>query len=119
MVNYWGDRAVDIAVQKQVKVETLRMIIEAGADMKVNSYAHLYLATLNGNSQHVKLLLEKGADVNDLSRNGQTILFSAAKNNKECIKLLLMAGAPVNRIDNKGKKGPGFVSQLRSQIFSS
>lgn len=56
------------------------------------------------NNAIVKLLLEKGADINQLSRTGTPLMFAASNPlNLEVVKLLLAAGADVNKIDENGE----------------
>jgi ankyrin repeat protein len=50
-----------------------------------------------GHTETIKLLLEKGADVNRENRHGNTaLLFAAYEGSTEMVKLLLEAGANVN-----------------------
>ncbi|PMD55239.1 ankyrin, partial [Hyaloscypha bicolor E] len=50
----------------------------------------LYRASMNGHVDIVKLLLEKGADVNAADRDGQTPLYRAfANRHVDIVKLLL------------------------------
>jgi len=60
-------------------------------------------AAKSGDVKTVKLLLEKGADVNTKSDDGGTALMSAAKRGyMEIIKLLLDKGADINAKDTDG-----------------
>ena len=59
--------------------------------------------TRKGHTETVKLLLDKGADVNMKTDNGETALIEASENGHiEVVKLLLDKGADVNAKDNYG-----------------
>jgi len=63
----------------------------------------LMAASLNGDSEAVKLLLAAGADVNAANNSGATPLIMASqKGNAEAVKLLLAAGANVNYVAPNG-----------------
>lgn len=54
-------------------------------------------AVKNNNVEELKLLIEKGADVNAVTISGETALMMATKkNNKEIAELLIKAGAKQN-----------------------
>lgn len=79
-----------------------RLLIEKGADLNSltsNGIAPLHYAVLHQNIEMIKLLLEKGCDVNIHRRikEQMTALHYAARNgNEEIIKILLEAGACVD-----------------------
>ena len=58
------------------------------------------LASDKGNLEAVKLLLDKGAEVNAKNKDGKTALLVAS--NLEVVKLLLDKGADVNVKDKNG-----------------
>jgi len=63
----------------------------------IYEYTPLMLASQNGSTETVKLLLENGAKVNVETRNGTTALHVASQNgHTEIVKLLFEAGAKVN-----------------------
>jgi ankyrin repeat protein len=69
----------------------------------VNNQTALHLAANNGNLELVKLLIEKGADVNAKTNDDATPLHVAANNdNLELVKLLIENDADVNAKTNKG-----------------
>ena len=81
------------------KTKCMELLIEAG----VNEWCTaLRTATDGGYDKCVKLLIEAGADVNDQHRfNKKTSLLEAARSGHDkCIELLIEAGADVN-IQNK------------------
>ena len=63
----------------------------------------LHEAALNGNTENVKLLLDKGADVNAKDTDGWTpLLLAAANGHTETVKLLIDKGADVNAKTSNG-----------------
>jgi ankyrin repeat protein len=89
---HWAVRSDD--------VETVRLLVRAGADVKLNNrygITPLFLAALNGNATLVDVLLKAGADPNDTKPEGETVLMTAARaGNPDAVKLLLSHGADVN-----------------------
>ena len=64
-------------------------------------------AAQNGNEAVVKLLLEKGADMESKDKDGRTSLSWAAQNGNEAVvKLLLEKGADLESKDNKYSRTP-------------
>ncbi|MCP4370086.1 MAG: hypothetical protein GY797_18520 [Deltaproteobacteria bacterium] len=76
-------------------------LLKSGADVNLineNGYSPLYMASMDGHAEIVKLLLEAGADVNKASTNGITPLYSASvAGTIKVVRLLLEAGADVNK----------------------
>ena len=65
----------------------------------------LYKAVENGTIEKVKTLIEKGADINEYSKNGLFPLWrSTADNHYEISELLIKNGADVNQVN---KISPG------------
>ena len=63
----------------------------------------LMKAARKGNSTFVDLLIDAGADVNDVNSSGSTALMLAATfGHCACIITLMKAGADVNKVDNEG-----------------
>eukprot|EP00919_Chromeraceae_sp_WS-2016_P057609 GHVR01136574.1.p1 GENE.GHVR01136574.1~~GHVR01136574.1.p1 ORF type:complete len:134 (-),score=15.97 GHVR01136574.1:352-753(-) len=57
-----------------------------------------------GNNDCMKLLIEKGADVNEMDTYGKTALFWACEHDKlDLVKLLIENGADINHKDKKGE----------------
>lgn len=76
--------------------EMMRQLIAAGADVKSkNSFDSTALMWCTNNLKKVRLLLDKGAEVNARSKQGSSALFIAAAHdgNVEVIRLLLQRGA--------------------------
>jgi hypothetical protein len=61
----------------------------------------LWIASFNGHTDVVKLLIEYHANVNSTGSNGTTALWSAARNgHTDIVKLLIQNNANVNKKDN-------------------
>ncbi len=126
-----GAGAVILAAESG-DVATLRLLIEKGADVNARAGPHfnevqfgtltpareqlaeerrqlnlgltpLMMAADQGNREAVKLLLEKGADVNAATGGGFTALHAAAlRDDPEMVRALIEKGAEVNRQDFQG-----------------
>lgn len=63
----------------------------------------LILATLKGNLNIVKMLVEKGADINQRNWQGHSsIQYACSKGWKDVVEYLLEKGVDVNVVDNRG-----------------
>ena len=87
--------------------ERVKRILNEGADVNGRggnrNYTALMLASKYGELKIVKLLLEKGADINAKDNRGYTPLSEASIYGQlEVAKLLLEKGANVNAKDNDG-----------------
>jgi ankyrin repeat protein len=96
--------------------QKVELFIEAGIDVNAKDFGGrtgLYLASMYGHTEIVKLLLDKGADANlpkqafeghtDGEYDGHTALYVACKRgHTEVVKLLLAKGADVNAKDYNG-----------------
>ena len=72
-----------------------------------NSNHALHIASRNGDTQTVQLLVDCGADVNVLNGDGQTPLHTAADGKKDCPKLcfiLLKHNAKIDAVDKDGNQ---------------
>jgi ankyrin repeat protein len=105
-------RVIDILRLEILKTDVVNVLIKNGACFKVripigirgytNSMLHV-ACEKNNPLNVVKLLLEKGLNVNDINRKGQTPLHIAARcMNSNKILLLLEYGANVNVLDKYG-----------------
>ena len=75
---------------------------------KVEKSNHaLHIASRNGDTQTVQLLVDCGADVNALNEDGQTSLHTAAGRKKDCPELcsiLLKHNAKIDAVDKDGNQ---------------
>ncbi|CCG52957.1 Protein of unknown function containing ankyrin repeat signature [Flavobacterium indicum GPTSA100-9 = DSM 17447] len=86
------DFAKNKSIDKKIKTERVAQT--------TNYWTPLCYACFIGNSKAVKLLIEKGANVNYKDSNGQTpLILASITGNIEEIALLLKAGADINGVD--------------------
>lgn len=94
-----GDMLLMWAVEKGHK-ETVRLLIEKGADIEARSLQHkspLYLAIRAGNEEMVELLLKKGANPNFRDINKRSLLEHAiCAKNTEIVQHLVTHGASLD-----------------------
>jgi len=93
------------AKDKDVKAVKKALAGKAGVNARdVNGQTALMLAAAVGSTEIVKLLLEKGADLEHIDRGGESALIKAASGsfNLETVKVLLEKGADVNVKDGNG-----------------
>jgi ankyrin repeat protein len=91
-------------------IDKVRYLIDQGQDVnqKITQFlipkTLLTIAILEKNPDLVKLLIEKGANVNESDELNQTPLFVAVNTEQiEIVKLLIENGADVNHKDNNGE----------------
>ena len=79
--------------------EVVRLLIERGAN--VNTPKALYFPCKRGDYQMAKYLIENGANVNPTYETGETALTLAIDSrNQELVKMLILAGATTEGIEN-------------------
>jgi len=88
--------------------EAIKQQLLAGKDINAKEPAGgstpLIVAATYGQIEAVRLLIEKGADINTKNNNGSTALHAAAfLAHPEIVKLLLDKGADVNARNNRGE----------------
>ena len=93
-VNLWKASAVG-------NLAAIKTALDAGSDLKTLDPQYgidpLGWAALNGQTEAVKVLLEKGANIHNRHRDGSTALHSAAfLGHIDTVKLLLEKGADIN-----------------------
>ncbi len=77
----------------------------------------LIVASMNGHTETVKLLLERGADPNSANFNAMTALHEAAlKDHNGVLALLIKAGGNVHR-KNKNAQTPLAIGMARNAIW--
>lgn len=88
------------------EVDTLKRLIEAGADVDardLGGLTALMLTVRNGHTEIVKVLLEAGADINAQDDSGETALLKAARGGQtEVVNILVTVGADVNAKNKNG-----------------
>ena len=99
-----------------IKIAVVKMLFKVGIDVNAEKYSPilplmvaskktpLMVASKNGHTEIVQLLLEKGAYVNAKDNYGETALMLAAANGRtEIVQLLLEKGADVNAKNEYGR----------------
>src|SRR5437870_13850963 len=83
----------------------LRNLLDAGADVNARRGEPLIGAVLEGHTEIVQLLLERGADPNakDEEHEITVLMYAAQESDVEIVRLLLGAGADVNAWDWMGR----------------
>lgn len=82
--------------------ESAIALIDLGADIKISSndgmsvLLKLCVARLDGKERVLKKLIDKGADLNETDKLGNTLLHLASRCNEDFIQILLDKGADVN-----------------------
>ena len=94
-------------------VDIMKLLIDNGADVKMEGNTLIHLAARTGKTEVVQLLLEKGADISAKDDRGRTALhrifdFSnsdsdKARLSKDMVGLLLAKGLDVNLKDKNGR----------------
>jgi ankyrin repeat protein len=111
-------------------IDDAEMLLNQGVDVDQKYYIYgrssaLILAACYSRSNIVKLLLDKGADVNLQDHLGYTALMLAAKNgNEDIIDLLLEKGALLDLINDNNKiaidlaqeNGYGFIAKKLEKV---
>jgi ankyrin repeat protein len=81
LVAYWGGLAPMHLAARQGEVESVKALLDAGADVNQRGAGDpvtpLLVATMNGHFDLAKMLLDKGADPNLAQSNGVTPLYAA------------------------------------------
>jgi len=108
-----------------LKVTTLKLLIDNKAEInckEIYGWTPLHYAAYQGHIDFMKLLIEKGADLNIQNKLMETALvaitFSKNASDKlkeEGIEILIRAGADLNLKDNEAPIDYEMVQQLRRQ----
>ncbi len=97
-----GQAALDEGLVKALAdddLDRLASLLEADADPNAQSSPGrpvLFLATLRGNGEAVRLLIDHGADVQAETVDGAILVKAAVEGQREIVEMLLDAGADVN-----------------------
>ena len=113
-----GESVLAYALKNRVDQDMLALLIESGADMFYSDdegVSILDFAITYNNMFMVDLLLEKGKDINDVTRkSGFTPLMAAVCYGRyEIFKRLLDAGADINAVERKGMSALDFARKMR------
>jgi ankyrin repeat protein len=80
LVGYWGGLAPMHLAARQGHIETVKALVEAGADVNQrgagDKITPMLIATINGHYDLAKFLLDKGANPNMAQDNGATPLYA-------------------------------------------
>lgn len=100
--------------------EVVQLLLDAGVDIHAQTVTHetaLFTAIEAGNLPTIKILLEAGADVNQVNANGYSLFYIAAAHRQDVnlLKLLLDYGLPDFSQLNKEKENllNGFLRYLQ------
>ena len=84
-------------------VETVNVLLKAGADVAYYGGSALMHAAVHGKVDNIDALLKAGADVQAKNNSGATACMLAARNGHAlAVNMLLKAGSDVNAKDNNG-----------------
>ncbi|KAJ5110424.1 ankyrin repeat-containing domain protein [Penicillium argentinense] len=84
--------------------ETVRFLLQKGATIDIGDPSEFTIVSIHGRIGMAKLLLENGANINQLSQSRGTALHATAKNmDLEVLHFLVDNGANSIAIDAKGK----------------
>ena len=84
-------------------LEMLRLLLDGGADPTITMKDRTTTAMLASTLDAIKLLVERGVDINAFNTNGQSILHNAAARGSTAI--IQYAAAQGARLDRKDKQG--------------
>ncbi|MCR5401249.1 MAG: ankyrin repeat domain-containing protein, partial [Treponema sp.] len=114
-----GTPMLNIAVRND-NAQLVEWLLKNGAELNPVSedrgYTPLMDAVWRKNEEITKLLIDKGADVNVINKEGQTmIILSVGSENLEITRLLCQAGADADIQDQMGMSAYGYASLFKKQ----
>ena len=113
-----GESVLAYALKSRVDQDMLELLIENGADLFYSDdegVSILDFAVTYNNLYMINLLLEKGKDINDVTRkSGFTPLMAAVCYGRyDIFRILLEAGADLNAVERKGMTALDFAKKMR------
>ena len=105
-----------VQAAKSGNIETVTMLLEAGADVNAKDSEHqssaLMWAAHEGHTDIMNLLIEHGANIDEQRSTGETAFwFTAQKGQLEAMKILVSHGADINVVGREGKTALDIASQ--------
>ncbi|MDA3945558.1 MAG: ankyrin repeat domain-containing protein [Helicobacteraceae bacterium] len=115
-----GESVLAYALKSRVDQDMLELLIGSGADMfymDEEGVSILDFAITYNNMFMVKMLLEKGKDINEVTRkSGFTPLMAAVCYGRyDIMKVLLEAGADTDTADSRGLTAWGFARKMHKK----
>lgn len=112
-----GESVLAYALKSRVDQDMLELLIDNGADLFYQDDEGVSIfdfAITYNNMYIIKLLMEKGKDINETTRkSGFTPLMAAVCYGRhDILRLLLEAGADVNAVESKGLTALGFAKKM-------
>ena len=100
--------------------EFVKMLLDLGADVNSLSEDRGYTAVMDavwrGNEKITRYLIEKGAELNKINKEGQTNLILAVGANREnIVKLLVENGADPDTKDEMGMSAYNYATLFKKQ----
>ena len=110
--------------EKQIQIEIIEMLIQAGADIKKTSSYHNYETPLHGaagfntNPKVIEVLVRAGADIHAENKFGETpLLIAIDVNNAKAFFALIKAGANSEINDNYEKISKEIINKKFTPSF--
>ena len=113
-----GESVLAYALKSRVDEDMLELLIESGADLFYTDDEGVSIfdfAVTYNNIFMIELLLQKGKDVNDVTRkSGFTPLMGAVCYGRyDIFRVLLEAGADISAVERKGMTALDFAKKMR------
>lgn len=123
------EQALDEAITWNASIQVVEMILEMGVDVdrpteqpdhRRGYTALMHLLRRKNHIDHVRLLLEYGADVNVQSARGTTPLMVASYNveNPAIIEMLLDYGADITVTDSSGRTARWYIQDNEHLLYT-
>ncbi|MGB0564208.1 MAG: ankyrin repeat domain-containing protein [Spirulinaceae cyanobacterium] len=115
-INYYGYSPLDLAAE-QGHLEIMEILLDSGArPWYSHESAPIFQAAQNGQTQAVKLLIERGGFTEMTIDDGYTLLMEAViTSNLDCVKILVEAGADINDKTRFGETAISMAQELEDQ----